>query len=65
MEMEELITKKEMELMDYLSDTYHWAKENNMTFKDVVEEISTAGFSNEELGIMMKEIVSNDTFNIK
>lgn len=50
------------ELLNFLQETYDFAKTNNWTIKDLVSEITLAGFSNEEVGIMMKEVVLNPTF---
>mgnify|MGYP005990873141 CR=1 FL=1 len=53
------------ELLKYLSDTMKWANDKGITFKGVIEEIALAGFTNEEVGMMMKEICMNPTFKIK
>lgn len=55
--------KKELQKM--LELVYATAKKENWTFKDVVAEIATAGFSNDEVGIMIKHIILNETFDIK
>ena len=55
---------KDLELFKYLSATMKWANENEINFKGVIEEVSLAGFSNEEVGIMIKEICLNDSFKI-
>ena len=57
--------KNQINLLDYLSDTMKWANKSNITFKGVIEEITLAGFTNEEIGMMMKEICLNPTFKIK
>lgn len=50
------------ELLNFLQETYNFAKTNNWTLQDLVSEITLAGFSNEEVGIMMKEVLLNPTF---
>jgi hypothetical protein len=49
-------------LLNFLQETYDFAKTNNWTLKDIISEITFAGFSNEEIGIMLKEVLRNDTF---
>ena len=55
---------RNLELFKYLSATMKWANENGINFKGVIEEVSLAGFSNEEVGMMIKEICLNDSFKI-
>ena len=50
------------ELLNFLQETYNFAKSNNWTLQDIICEITFAGFSNEEIGIMIKEVLRNDTF---
>ena len=55
---------KATEILNYLSDTMKWANDNGINYKDVIEEIATAGFTNAEVGFMIKEISLNNTFKI-
>ena len=57
-------TTTKIDLMEYLADTMSWANRHNITFKGVIEEIALGGFTNEEIGIMMKAICLNPTFKI-
>lgn len=50
------------ELHKFLQTTYDLAKNDNWTLQDIIKEITLAGFDNEEIGVMMKQIVLNPTF---
>lgn len=50
------------ELLNYLQEIYDCAKTDNWTLQDIIKEIATSGFTNEEIGVMMRQIVLNETF---
>jgi hypothetical protein len=56
--------KEQLELLSWLSDILQTALSEGWSFKDVISEICTAGFNNEEIAFLCKSASLNSTFTL-